>query len=344
MAERILATGAIRGRILTELQAYRDGHVDYVKEVHPQEFLLSLSELTTKSCYSSLIRQPLFLRATHLLAQRLKHYGPYELLDPARVWIGVTMPDNEKYFGGFYHHDQGYRYLQQIAIMSLSGVFSSHRVDYTLATLELIRAYAHDTLHYNSYRLFCPLPQTEAGSFYRLQYGINFRKWNGVTYSARDSVRSTTTRNLGNIMEAATDRFAHELVVSLAQETTNSRAPHHWQDMYCDPVSYYVYRDCTGQLTKADICRLRDIETGRIDIKTSTNFKIYLKSMRIFVQFVNLRYNQFLTDLDPKQSHQIHHLIIQSMLSGKMKELCKYLDTLLSEKRSFASLFKTSYF
>jgi len=347
VAERILATGAIREQILIALQRYRNAHEDYVKEVHPQACFLTLSELITNNCYSSLIHQHLFLRATHLLAQRLKHYGPYELLDPSRVWIGVSMLGNEKDFGGFHHHDQGYRYLQQMAITSLLGTFSRDPVDCVLTTLELIRAYAHDTLHHNSYRLFCPLPQTEAGSFYRLQYGINFRNWNGMTYSAKDSVRSTTTRNLGNIMEAATDRFAHELVVSLTQEVTDIPTAS-WRDKRCDlvsdPISYSVYRDCTGQLTHADMRQLRDIERGQLEIKTSTNFKAYLKSMRLFVQFVNLRYQQFLTEFGPDHSHQIHHLIIQSLLSGKMRDLCNYLDALQSEKRSFCSLFKAPHF
>ena len=77
---------------------------------------------------------------------------------------------------------------------------------------------------------------------------------------------------------------------------------------------------------------------------SSLIYNSYLKSMRLFVQFVNLRYQQFLTELDPNHSHQIHHLIIQSMLSGKMRELCKHLDALLSEKRSFVSLFRASHF
>jgi hypothetical protein len=145
-------------------------------------------------------------------------------------------------------------------------------------------------------------------------------------------------------MEAATDRFAHELVVSLTQEMADRSTSRSWRDPRCDlvsdPIFYSVYRDCTGQLTHADMRQLQDIERGQLEINISPNFKAYLKSMRLFVQFVNLRYQQFLKESDPDHSHQLHHLIIQSMLSGKMRDLCAYLDALFSEKRSFLCLFK----
>ena len=50
----------------------------------------------------------------------------------------------------------------------------------------------HDALHHHSYRLFCPMPREEASemSFYRLQFGINFRRWNKQSYSAKDSVQA----------------------------------------------------------------------------------------------------------------------------------------------------------
>jgi hypothetical protein len=346
MTERILATGQVRAQIVAELQAYREQYADYIKERHPQVSFLPLSELVTNPNYALLVHQPLLKKALRLVVKGLHDYGPYDLLDPTRVWVGVAMPPNEDYFGGFHHHDQGYRYLQQIAIVSLSGALACHPVDRTLLTLELIRGYTHDTLHHNCYRLFCPLPQPKATSFYRLQYGINFRKWNDITYSAKDSVRSATTRNLGTIMEAATDRFAHELVLSLAQTIGYALTPTHSHNGCCsptpDPTYYYVYRDCTGQLTQTDIGKLRDIERGEQSINTSTNFKIYLKAMRLFVQYVNLRYQQFLAEFDPKRYFQLHHLIIQTMLSGKLKELCQCLDSIQATQRSFVGLFKVS--
>src|SRR5436190_8570784 len=99
-----------------------------------------------------------------------------------------------------------------------------------------------------------------------------------MTYSAKDSVHSTTTRNLGNIMEAATDRCAHELVVSLTQEMADIPISRSWRDPHCDlvsdPIFYSVYRDCTGQLTHADIRQLRDVERGQLEIKISRYTRI----------------------------------------------------------------------
>jgi hypothetical protein len=257
------------------------------------------------------------------------------------------MPENRVHFGGFYHHDQGYRYMQQIALTSLSGALAGQPVDRTLVTLELIRAYTHDTIHHNTYRLLYPLPQKDAMSFYRFQYGINFRKWTGVTYSAKDRVRSKTTRNLGNIMEAATDRFAHELVFALAQEIQYDPGSRHLcSPSSPDPISDYVYRDCTGQLTEVDMSRLRDIERGQGELITTPNFQSYLQSMRLFVQYVTMRYRQFLAEFDPEQHGQLQRLIIRSMLSeaGSVRELCLFLDAQQSRKRSFVSLFKSPNF
>ena len=207
--ERILALASHRERILEELQAYRLSHASFVRERHPQLHFLLLRDLVNRS--TGRIDQSLFLRAMALLSHRLRQLGPYQPLDPARVWIGIEA-STDVFFGGFYHTDQGYRYLQQIAVLSLCGMLGRYPIDRTLITLELIRAYTHDTLHFNSYRLLAPLPPStvNAPSFYRIQYGINFRRWDGISYSAKDSVTSRTTRNLGNIMEAATDQFAHD--------------------------------------------------------------------------------------------------------------------------------------
>jgi hypothetical protein len=348
MVERIFARGESKTQIISELQSYRTDSANYVHEVHSEELFIPLSALLASNEYGSLIDKQLLHKAMNKLALLLSEYGPYELLDPARIWVGVAMPDNTIYFGGFYHHYQGYRYLQQIAMTSLSGTLARHPVDRTLTTFELIRAYTHDTLHHNSYRLFYPLPHKDAVSFYRFQYGINFRKWTGVTYSAKDSVRSKTTRNLGNIMEAATDRFAHELVLSLAQEIHYNPLPIRSRDLCCypcpDPVYDYVYRDCTGQLTDVDMSQLREIERGQLELITTPNFKSYLKSMRLFVQYVTMRYRQFLAEVDPEQHYQLHRLIIQSMLSGQMRELCKVLDSQQCSKKSFVSLFKWTSF
>jgi hypothetical protein len=235
MAERIFATGSVKNRIQDELKAYREAPDCYIKASHPLVLFVTLDALARDPQYAPLVSQPLLTEAFCLLTQRLSSYEECRPLDPARVWVGLSAPPAAGLFGGFYHEDQGYRYLQQIAVTSLSGALSAHPVDRTLVTLELLRAYAHDTLHHHPYRLFLLLPTggSPGQSFYRLQYGINFRKWNGKSYSAKDPIRATTTRNLGNIMEAATDRFAHEFVLSLAEHISYSAPSNPTENYNC---------------------------------------------------------------------------------------------------------------
>ncbi|HEU5377893.1 MAG TPA: hypothetical protein VFV38_20920 [Ktedonobacteraceae bacterium] len=334
MTERILATGAMKAHIEAELQAYRANPEDLLRETHPLLTFVPLEALANDSHYEAWVCQSLLHEAFSALAQKLSYYPGCCLLDPQRVWVGIQAPVPAGFFGGFYHANQGYRYLQQIAVTSLSGALSCCPVDRTLVTLELIRAYAHDTLHSNSFRLFFPLPvgSQPGQSFYRFQYGINFRKWDGRSYSAKDAIRSTTTRNLGNIMEAATDRCAHELVLSLAKKINYS--------VPTNAIANYLSRDCTGQLTAEDMLFLRQGERGRASLDAPSAFLAYLQDLRLFVQYVTMRYRRFLQEFDAEGSYHLHEHILEGMLTGKCKKLCQCLDAIQGKKHSFSSLFQ----
>jgi hypothetical protein len=338
MVERIFASGEKKERIEAELKVSREHPEEYIKESHPQIAFVTLEALAHDPQYARLISQPLLHEAFFFLAQRLSVYENCFLFDPARMWVGIQARPGTRFFGGFHQEDQGYRYFQQIAVMSLSGSLSGCSVDRILVTLELIRAYTHDTLHHNSYRLFVPLPDggNPGQSFYRFQYGINFRTWNGKSYSAKDPIRSTTTRNLGNIMEAATDRFAHEFVLSLADNIGYT--------MPTNPLENWIYRDCTGQLTPEDMLHLREMERGTVMIEAIPEFQTYLKNLRLFVQYVTMRYRCFLAEIDPQGNYSLHEIILEGMLSGRLKRLCERLDTICEEKQSFSRLFKMPYY
>ncbi|MFC7865882.1 hypothetical protein ACFU5B_18930 [Streptomyces murinus] len=75
------------------------------------------------------------------------------------------------------------------------------------ALLDLLRAYTHDCLHYGSRRRYVEV----AGVPVRTQYGINYRRTGGQSYSAADSHESRSTRNLGIVMEGACDKEARAL-------------------------------------------------------------------------------------------------------------------------------------
>lgn len=340
MVEHILARGQRKAEMIAEMQTWRANVTLYVAQQHPQISFLPLSVLASHPRCQGVLDQALLNQAMTKLAAHLARYGSFEVLDPARVWVGMALSAKDSSaFGGFYHPNQGYRYLQQIALTSLCGAFSDQPIDPTLRTLELVRAYSHDTLHYNTYRLYCPLLSSSSiSSFYRLQYGINFRRWDGMSYSTKDPARARTTRNLGTIMEGATDHFAHQITFSLAKASgytpDSAGAP-----LLCD----VLFRDCTGQMTTTDVRWLRALERGEQQAPLPQNAQSYLLSLRRFVQYVTLRYRHFLEEFDAgAQESHLHHLIIESMLTGNMKRLCAYFDRKQSSKGSFMRLFKSS--
>ena len=83
------------------------------------------------------------------------------------------------------------------------------------AALDLVRSYAHDCLHYATFRRY---RLTDRGEIARVQYGINFRQPDGRTYSAPDQPGDGPTRNVGILMEGATDAEA----TAVARQTAES--------------------------------------------------------------------------------------------------------------------------
>lgn len=337
MAEYFLGQQQVREMIQQQLASYRQTPEHFVKQSHPLVSFITLERLIHEPEYGSFIHQPLLRFALKRLPGYLTILPGCHCFDPERVWVGIAAPVDAGWFGGFHHTNQGYRYIQKISLTSLAGAFSLSLISETLRTLELLRAYVHDTLHAATYRLFCPAPPDTAGdlSFYRLQYGMNFRRSNGQSYSSRDSVRSATTHNLGTIMEAATDRFAQEFVLQVAQHIG-------YQPATSALIEEYLYRECTGQLTDQDILLFRSIEHRQAEAGFLPEFSTYLRQMRLFAQYVTMRYQYFLKECGAAHDGKLHDLILRAMISGKLGELQDFLNAHRGEARSFMALFKTS--
>lgn len=321
-----------------ELSKYRVAHSDFVRATHTTTSFVTLAQLVSRPEYQRLIDQDLMKQGFDRVDEKLSIYGDLHPMPLDRVWVGIgrTTPDNS--YGGFHHPNQGYRHIQECAILSVAGSMTFPGLAVWLASIELLKAYTHDTMHYNSFRTYRRLPEEldaiPAGGFpfYRMQYGINFRKWDGKSYSDKDPVKRVTTRNLGVIMEAAVDRFAQEIVFDLASSKG-----------YLEPVELIektIYRDATGLVTPEDVSMLHSLEKseqGTLDDAEQS----YLKSLRLFSQYVTMRYRDFFAEYDPDESHNIHQLVIEGILSGRFRALTSELDAILQQKRAFVSLFKS---
>ncbi|MEU8141779.1 hypothetical protein [Nonomuraea sp. NPDC048901] len=268
----------------------------------------------------------LFRTGYELLSTRYAEIGIRALLPPQRVWVGVrstAAAGSAQSFGGFHHPGQGYRHLQMNAAITLFGNLSGHTTPPTpqAVALDLLRAYAHDCLHFGTYRRYRLGPRGEPA---RVQYGINFRRLDGTTYSLPDPPDARRTRNLGIVMEGATD----------IEATTIAR---HTADLHglTEPpgsthLTKYAFADVTGRLSTDDISTAR---------RTANP---YLRSLSGFARSVTSRYRALLDDLT-ETPHELHHLLITAMISGDLGDLNAWLDA-RHGPGSFARRFRAPIF
>ncbi len=229
-------------------------------------------------------------------------------------------------FGGFHHPNQGYRHLQMYAVITTLGPMAIGQLECPdLAALDLLRAYAHDCLHYGSYRSY----KLRGDEVIRTQYGLNFRRHDGRTYSAPDLAGSPTTRNLGIVMEGACDREARTIARAAAQQCGVIEPG--------DAVHRYVFRDITGRLTVEDTHDLARAEV-RAAAAPSAAAEAFLKSLGGFERAIDARYERFLAEVGRDEAEDLHATVLTSMITGVLTPLCEWLRQRRGP-RAFEALF-----
>ncbi|MFB8308897.1 hypothetical protein ACFC5T_10115 [Streptomyces sp. NPDC055961] len=189
-----------------------------------------------------------------------------------------------------------------------------------LALLDLLRAYAHDYLHYGSRRRYVDI----GGRLVRTQYGINFRRASGRTYSAADPKGTPHTRNLGVVMEGACGREAR----CIAREAAAHAGVREPEDM----PRRLAFRDATGTLTGEDTTVTADESTDEITR--------YTGALCRYEAGVNRRYGSFLDEFAPGEQEDLHSLVLCSVISGGTGPLSGWLDD-RHGPGTFAGLFRT---
>ncbi|MFF7590744.1 hypothetical protein ACFZCK_24995 [Kitasatospora purpeofusca] len=244
-----------------------------------------------------------FRHGADLLADRYRGLGLNQLLPIDRVWVGVrsTRPDA---FGGFHHPNQGYRHVQLASVVTRYGLLSDPRsASPELVALDLLRSYSHDCLHWGSFREY----QLHGGQVVRSRYGINRRDSDGRTYSAPDANGTATTRNLGVVMEGATDREARAIAAAVADELGLVKR--------IAPPDRLAFRDTTGRLEPAD---LDYAEPG-----IAAGFHL---AMAGYERGVGLRYRHFLAEMGRGSAEALHGLVVAAMVGGDLGALTDWLD------------------
>jgi hypothetical protein len=256
-----------------------------------------------------------------IMAARYEQLGIRALLPLERVWAGTgsaARPGTARGHGGFHHPAQGYRHIQMDAAVTVFGDLTGHAlVSPQAAALDLVRSYAHDCLHYATFRRY---RLTNRGEIARVQYGINFRQPDGRTYSAPDAPGDDPTRNLGIVMEGATDTEATAIARQAAQSCGITVA-----DSEAD-VPGLAFADITGTVTADGIEAALLLDHP------------YARSLGRFGRTVTLRYRALLNELDASPA-DAHGQIITAMISGDLPPLEAWLDA-RHGSGSFARMFR----
>jgi hypothetical protein len=274
---------------------------------------------------AGIIDPDVFRTGYAIMAARYEQLGIHALLPLERVWAGsrsAARPGTAHGHGGFHHPAQGYRHIQMDAAVTVLGdLTGTAPASSQAAALDLVRSYTHDCLHYATFRRY---RLTDRGEIARVQYGINFRQPDGRTYFAPDTPGDGPTRNLGIVMEGATDAeataIARQAALSCGITVADSEAD----------MPDLSFADVTGTVTADDIRATHLLDHP------------YARSLSRFGRTVTLRYRALLSELGASPI-DAHSQIVAAMISGDIVPLEAWLDT-RHGPGSFARMFRASSF
>lgn len=328
--ERLTGTPEQRRQLKRQLTAIRTAPA--LADAHPELSCIQLSTLIAEQTRAP--GMELFRAGVKIAEHRYAQLGLTDLLPPERVWIGITSRDPGA-FGGYHYPRQGYRHWQMAAIITRYGHLNGRQsITSPLAGLDLLRAYAHDCLHFGSYRVYQWHPTVCQPRISRTRYGINFRRPDGRTYSAPDEPRSATTRNLGIVMEGATDKEARSITRQTA-EHAGMREP-------SSRPGRFEYRDATGRLSPAD-CGLLERMSSSGNSSGTADLTGFLARMARYQRHVGSRYETFLSEFSSDAPDEFHDLILTAVITGSLRQLCQWLSY-RHGPATFSRIFKTPGF
>ncbi|SCD80237.1 MULTISPECIES: hypothetical protein [unclassified Streptomyces] len=287
---------------------------------HPAHVFRPLPETLNRWAADGIDTAP-FHAGVETAERRYAGHGLTAMLPLDRVLVGSASSRADA-FGGFHHPDQGYRHLQMVAVITMYGPMERRSPECpALALLDLLRAYAHDCLHYGARRRYVEV----AGRPVRTQYGINYRRATGQSYSAADRIGSRHTRNLGIVMEGACDKEARSITRRTAERFGIAEPS--------DTLGALAFRDMTGTLTDEDARRVAGAPESGEQAR-------YASALSGYEMGVNRRYAHFLAEITPGEESECHRRILKAVITGDVTELGVWLDE-RHGPGTFTGLFRT---
>jgi hypothetical protein len=261
----------------------------------------------------------------------------YNFLPLDRVFVGlhkINGKPNEKFdeFGGYYSKYQTYYHLEQISLTSLMGCYVSGNYHKTLTTLELLRSYFHDSIHFNTFRSYKLKYNYHSDirleDIHRLQYGFNFRREDGKSFSNLDSKEAKTTRNLGMIMEGVTDDFSKLAIAKIIEDEKISLSDlSHFENVILNEITSTTFK-----------------ESYPSDDAFSAEEANYLNRINDAYKTVWKLYYQFLNEFSVGSKQDFRNFIFTTMINGDHIAFKDYFNRQLNDVNGFDKLFKSPHF
>lgn len=261
---------------------------------------------------TELINQLLFKEIISPAEKLLKSIDQnFVLIDPKRYFVGYNFDSDD--IGGFHGQTPGgYFYIHNYAISILLNKKLLKNED--ILTLELCKNYLHDSIHSSTFRTIRRMPPQAFTEYevYREQYGINFRKPNGISFSSREATKKAPLSiNLNLLMDGVTDLYAKKC-------------------LHLEPIHY-------------NIIGSTDLEVAIINqlLGHTYNNGIYPQPTKFITEVIDPT-KLFLEYWDKNET--LLPLIIKSMFSGNLTDLKGYFSKCLSNKDAWEIIFKRPSF
>ncbi len=267
------------------------------------------SKLPIPSCSLAELLTPLKAAAVHidagllLAATRTAHDSftrdvpSFQLLPHSNFYCGLVPagdPDNGGFFSRYW---RGFNYIGNYGFAAVL----SPGLDYgtKMRTIELARSYIHDSLHAATYRTFRrrDLHDNHPVPVYREQYGFNFRRSTGISYSRKGYESELPGRlNLNILMDGLTTLAVARVLSTFAVDILRGTCSSHERS---------VMHDVT--------CLLGEISAD------SPSFSFHRNVTSHVVEF-----------LDFWDAPELQRQLFRAMLTGEMAALCAYFLHLLA--------------
>ena len=284
----------------------------------------------------------LFCRGVERFLRSLGAYvDGFRALPLDRVFIGtgwsehVTLGSREELaeFGGCYSVYQSYYHLEEMAVTSLLGCYAGAIYDKRLTTLELLRSYFHDSIHYNTFRSYKlrydHIPDAaRLTDIHLYQIGFHIRGEDGHPPMADAQGDALLEMNMTTLIEGLTDDLSREALRRFMEEAGPSQ----------EKLSRFeeaVLQECT-----AGVARKKHLPEDALNAQEA----VYVAKMGIAHDTVWSGYERILDEYRDTDRDAFRALLFRAMIEGDHLRIMDYFNRRAGSARGFDRLFRERTF